>query len=449
MRFTDATIRALKARGERYEVVEDDGTGLALRVSQRGAKTFGYLYRFDGTPRRLTLGVYRDRAIEAGGNGLSHDARGLPYLTLADARIKLAEARKLRESGVDPAAQAVGSHAAAREAKATTLEAVSADFIERYCKAKGRRSWRETERIFKRAVYPTLGQRPIGEITDREIVKLLNAIADNNGPIAANRTLSAVRKMLNWAKRSQRIIDSNPAADIDKPGEERRGTRVLNDEELREVWTAAEALGYPYGHFTKALLLTGRRRGQVQAMQHSQVDPAARVWTPVDGTANKEAPELPLSADLETLIAECLAAVPTSDDDDHVFAGARRECAGDVTRTVRTGAINSFGDLKSQLDSIIAANRAAAGNNKPMPAWSLSRDIRRTVKTRLAELGVEKDIRDLLLGHARQGMDAVYDHSRRREQKREAMERWAVHLAGIVSPPDKSAKVVPLRPAAQ
>jgi hypothetical protein len=67
-----------------------------------------------------------------------------------------------------------------------------------------------------------------------------------------------------------------------------------------------------------------------------------------------------------------------------------------------------------------------------MPAWDLSRDVRRTVKTRLAELKVPDDIRDLILGHARKGMDAVYDHSKRREEKHEALEKWAAHLASIV-----------------
>jgi len=74
MRFTDAKLRALKAKADRYEEVEEGATGLAVRVSVRGVKSFQYLYRFDGKPRRHTLGVYRDSAVAdiAGANGPRH-----------------------------------------------------------------------------------------------------------------------------------------------------------------------------------------------------------------------------------------------------------------------------------------------------------------------------------------------------------------------------------------
>ena len=58
MRFTDKGIAALKSKAERYEVWESNRTGLGGRVSPAGRKSWIYMYRFDGRPRRMTLGSY-------------------------------------------------------------------------------------------------------------------------------------------------------------------------------------------------------------------------------------------------------------------------------------------------------------------------------------------------------------------------------------------------------
>ena len=86
MRFTDKGIQALK----KAQSAVRGGRGRRHRLSRsrldQGRRTFSYLYRFGGKPRRMTLGVYRDRTgLDAEQAAATHDARGLPYLTLADA----------------------------------------------------------------------------------------------------------------------------------------------------------------------------------------------------------------------------------------------------------------------------------------------------------------------------------------------------------------------------
>ena len=240
--------------------------------------------------------------------------------------------------------------------------------------------------------------------------------------------------MLRWAKRKHKIA-TNPAADLDKPGKERKRTRILSDAEIRQVWSAADTLGYPYGHFVKALLLTGRREGKVAHMRWSQIDRQARVWTPPDASANKQSPELPLFTALEAL----LDSIPDAGKEGECVFKARtlRRHGKEMVGAFVDRPLNSFNAIKRKLDAAITA---AHPDHKAMPEWDLSRDVRRTVKTRLAELGVEKDIRDLVLGHARVGMDAVYDHSKRREEKRRALELWGQAIARIINP---SINVVP------
>ena len=58
MRFTDRAIAALKPKAKIYEVWEDGRTGLGVRMSPKGRKSWNYMYRFNGKARRMTLGTY-------------------------------------------------------------------------------------------------------------------------------------------------------------------------------------------------------------------------------------------------------------------------------------------------------------------------------------------------------------------------------------------------------
>jgi hypothetical protein len=168
MRFTDKGIQALKKRSERYEVVEDGGTGLAVRVSTKGIKTFSYLYRFGGKPRRMTLGVYRDAALDASRQAVKHDERGLSFVTLADARVGLAEARKKRDGGVDPGAEAVQDHKTER--KAQTIGDLIDAYIEKYAKLRKRASSvAEDARMLNKDVRPVWGERKASSITKAHV----------------------------------------------------------------------------------------------------------------------------------------------------------------------------------------------------------------------------------------------------------------------------------------
>ena len=101
MRMTDAGIRNLKPKAQRFEVWEDGRTGFGLRVSPTGRKVFQFMYWRDDKARRMTLGVY-----------------GL--VSLAEARVKFAEAKKALEHGGDPATKVVQQRRADRAADTVT-----------------------------------------------------------------------------------------------------------------------------------------------------------------------------------------------------------------------------------------------------------------------------------------------------------------------------------------
>jgi len=429
--LTERRIREASAKDGEVFLWDDDVRGFGCRIKPSGAKVF--LVQRKRGPR----GAARTQRVTIG---------HWPVMKVEKARIEAIKLLAHIADGADPAAERRGE----REAMGDTVQDRAKEFIEKHAKAKGRRSWHESERIFTVYVNPTLGKRPISDVKRRDIIELLDDIADRKakhpetgeavgGPIMANRVLAAVRKLFNWAI-ARDIIETSPVVGIERPGEERKGKRVLSDAEIREIWAAADTLGYPYGYFVKALLLTGRRRTPVAQMRRSEIDANARVWNPPPSSANKEAPELPLFTALEELLDSI-----SNKEGDFVFKGRALRRHGPrvtVASADDDKPINSFAAIKDKLDAAIrAARKTAAAKRggdaakvKPMPEWDLQRDVRRTVRTRLGELGVSDEIAGLVMGHDRQGIKAVYDHSKRREEKRRALELWGQALARILDP---------------
>src|SRR5262249_61311749 len=112
-------------------------------------------------------------------------------------------------------------------------------------------------------------------------------------PIVANRVFSVVRKLCNWALERD-IINTSPCAGVKPPSAERPRERVLTDEELTRVWSAADRLSYPFGALVQLLVLTGQRRGEIAGMCWAEIK--GDLWTlPADRAKNAKAHDVPLS----------------------------------------------------------------------------------------------------------------------------------------------------------
>jgi integrase len=409
--LTERAVSAARARASEVFLWDGQLPGFGVRIKPAslknpdGVKTFFLQYRVGPQTRRIKIGRH-------------------PALRVENARKIAVDLLGQVNAGGDPSGQRRNE----RASQADTVEAIAGLFIEKYAKAKGRRGWRETERIFRVYVVPTLGKRPIRTVKRRDIIDLLDAVAENNGPIMANRVLAAVRKLFNWAI-ARDILDASPVVGIEKPGEETSRDRVLSDAEIRRVWNAAETLGYPYGHFAKALLLTGQRRSEVAAMRWQEVNDSEQVWTvPPERTKNKLAHEVPLARPL----ADLLVSIPRSGD--YVFKTGR---TGDKPLNSFTLAKQRFDAATSNLGQEATKGRRNASDEVPsLPHWTLH-DLRRTVRTRLSKLGVQPEIAERVIGHVPTGIRAVYDLHQFREEKRAALAIWAQSLANIIDPSDK------------
>jgi hypothetical protein len=107
--------------------------------------------------------------------------------------------------------------------------------------------------------------------------------------------------------------------------------------------------------------------------------------------------------------------------------------------------------IKKRLDARIlrtlralARRRGEEPDRVTLPPW-VNHDLRRTLRTGLSKLRIDRDIREAVLRHTRPGVEGVYDRHDYLDEKRNALERWAGSISDLSSPVDRKPNVVPLR----
>ena len=364
-------VKTVKPTADRQEYPDKDG--LALRVTASGAKSWTLRYRVGGGRRgrrqRLTLGTY-------------------PNVSLEKARKAARKALgQVEAQGIDPAAV---KHAARR---GETFGELATEYLTKHAKKK-KRSWRQDEWLIdgRLAKWKPLKVR---EITRRDVRELVETIAED-APTLANRVLSLVRKMLNFAI-GRDWLEVNPAWKLPKPGEERTRDRVLSDSEIREVWTAAKQERQALATCVQLLFLTAQRSGEVTSMRWADLDLDGGWWTiPGGRTKNKLSHRVPLVPAAVTLLRVLPMDVSEENTEGWVFIG-------------RTGR-RPLTDAKKAAPRIIARvlkARQAAGEATPTFHFT-AHDMRRTTASRLAEGGVSRFVISRLLNHVEPGVTKVY-----------------------------------------
>jgi integrase len=252
----------------------------------------------------------------------------------------------------------------------------------------------------------SIGSQPISAIDRGDIVKLLDRIEDQNGPVMADRTLAYISKIMNWhAKRSANFNSPIVRGMARTKWKERARSRILTDEELRAIWKAAGAMPGPFGAFMQFLLLTAARRSEAAEMKREELEGSDWIL-PKDRNKVKVEFVRPLSPAAQALLKEL----------------PRIGKAGYAFTTIGRSGLGGFSKFKRRLDQ-----------SSGVTNWTLH-DLRRTARSLMSRAGISSDHAERCLGHVIGGVRAVYDRHEFHAEKKQSFEALAALIDRIVNP---------------
>lgn len=408
--LTATAIEAAKPGANRREISDGGQDGLFLIVQPSGAKSWALRYRAEGKPVKLTLGQW-------------------PAMTLAKARGSAAEALEAVKAGDDPAAKKRAEKITRLEADLSERDKVKT-LVSQYDKRhlSSLRTGAMVRRELDRFVVPAWGERDIRTIAKRDLIDLLDEIADSGRLTTANRLRAYLSGFLNWCVERD-ILAMSPAIGVKPAKKEESRERVLSDDEIRWLWQACETIEKPWGPFIKVLLLTGQRRGEVAAMRETEI--AGATWhLDAKRTKNGRAHDVPLSD-------AALAALSGT---------MKIKGAGYLfTMTGNSPLSNFHRGREAVVVKMAKIAEKERGEPVAIPHWTFH-DLRRTAATGMARLGIPVRVTEAVLNHVSGtggGIVAVYQRHDYADEKRAALDSWARFVTSIVE--GKTDNVIPIR----
>ena len=373
--------------GSSETVYWDDGVpGFGLKVTPQGRKVFIVLYRTkDGFSRlrKYTIGTYG-------------------HTTLTIARIAAQKVLADKNEGKDPAAV---KRDLRKRVVTDTVEDVVKEYRSRHVHAL--RSAYEINRIIDTEILCRWETKSIHEVGRRDVLSALDEIVARGSPTAANYAFSVMRAMFNWAI-GRGVLEKSPCTGLSKPAPVNSRSRVLSDDELREIIFAARRTSRPYGAIVELLALVGQRRSEVSEMTWQEVDLDKKVWTiPAERAKNSRSHFVHLAPRALEIIE------------------AQPRTSGLVFPTRSGQPFTEFSDMKSKLDI-----------ESGIKGWVLH-DLRRTVVSGMASLGIAPHVADKVLNHQSgtiSGVAAVYQRHEFLTERQVAMVLWDQHIASLFRP---------------
>lgn len=407
-RLSEQSIERMKAPepGKRVQMYDALVPGLVLRVSST-ARTWSFLYRINGTAKRLSLGEW-------------------PGTGVALARERAGDAAKMVQRGEDPVAMRKAEAETARTA--VTVAQLVDDFTEKHIKRNMRGGAPEAERLLRKNVVPVLGKKLAKDVTAAEVRALLDDML-SHAPVSANRTRTVLHKLFDWAMERD-IVTVNVVKRVAPVTQETPKDRVLSDAELVEIWHAAGKLGWPFGNVFRLLMLTAARRSEIAELERTEVAPDGES---IAIAAERMKAGLPHVIALSPLAQAELSAAPMTHQPDtnppkpsvHVFT------------TNGTTPVSGWSRAKTRIDKLILdARRKDDADAQAMPEWTVH-DLRRTAATGMARLGIDFMVIGAVLAHSQRrhvGITATYARHRFDVEKKRALEVWGTHLDRLLAP---------------
>jgi integrase len=374
--LTDAAVKKLKApESGQLDVFDKHYPGLVLRLGAR-TRVWYCMVRVGKRLIRHKLGTYPDKS-------------------LADARELWRKAREMADAGRPPRPSAPDRDA---------IETVVGEWLKR--DQSDLATYGEVKAAFHALIVPEWSGRPIASIDRRDIMDVLDAIADRGKIGRANKMHAWLSRFFNWSV-GRGVIPQSPMTKLPKHGAPVVRDRALSDAEIAALWKATKVMGWPYGAVVQLLLLTLAREAEIAKLVWTELD-GAEIRLPKARTKNDEARTIPLTP----LAWRIVAGSPRIADCPYVFPS-------------RAGTpLTAWSKYKIALDRHM-------GVNEP---WRLH-DLRRTGATNLEALGVPLPVTEAVLGHtsgSKSGIVGVNQQHDYGPEKRAALAKWAGKVLSIV-----------------
>jgi integrase len=388
MALTQVGIRNTKPREKAYKLTDEKG--LFLFVTPSGGKYWRFKYRFGGKEKKLAFGVY-------------------PEVSLAEAREKRDQARKMVANDVDPGVVKQAARNAVMQAAENSFQLVAlewyAKFSTKWVASHGDRTLRRLEKN----VFPWIGNRPICEIKAPELLTVLRRIENRGAIETAHRIHQICGQVFRYAiatGKAERDISSDLRGAL-PPTRKRHHATIVEPKKIAELLKAIQSYE---GYFvTKCALqlapLFFVRPGELRKAEWSEFNFETAEWRiPAEKMKMRATHIVPLSAQAILILRELET---LTGNNQYVFPSIRTLRRPMSDNTV-LGALRRLGYSKDEMTG---------------------HGFRSMASTLLNEQGWNRDAIERQLAHAeRNNIRAAYNYAEYLPERKKMMQHWADYL---------------------
>lgn len=286
--LSDIQVRNAKPQAKEYKLL--DGFGLYLFVTPTNGKLWRFDYRYGDKRKVISFGAY-------------------PAVSLADARQRREDAKKLLANGVDPGEVKRALKAATVAETENSFEIVAREWHRKF---SGQWSPGHAETIMDRLirdVFPWLGAKPVGEVKPVDLLTILRRVEGRGALETAHRIRTIAGQVLRYAVATGRA-ERDIAADLRgalPPTQERHHAALTDPKEVAELLRAIDSFKGTF-HVKCALKLAPMlfvRPGELRQMEWAEIDMNAEQWNiPPEKMKMKQAHIVPLSRQAVEILRE-------------------------------------------------------------------------------------------------------------------------------------------------
>ncbi|HGV6941496.1 TPA: tyrosine-type recombinase/integrase [Escherichia coli] len=260
MPLNDMQIRRAKPEAKAYTL--GDGQGLSLLVEPNGSKSWRFRYRYAGKPKMISLGVY-------------------PTITLAEARSRRDEARKIVAEGKNPSEVRKEQKLALRIQSENAFEKIAREWHQMKSAKWSAGYASDIIEAFQNDIFPYVGARPVGEIKPLELLNVLRKIEKRGALEKMRKVRQRCSEVFRYAIATGRA-EFNPAADLSSALEIHKSNHFpfLKSDDIPDFLRALDS--YTGSRLvqiaTKLLMVTGVRTIELRAALWQEFDLDNAIW---------------------------------------------------------------------------------------------------------------------------------------------------------------------------